>query len=88
MSQMTVEMQQESASRVPGFRQKISRPSWSGFTSLSILNALRGGNTSPSSNGASDRELQTLASPLGRLTPDDVRWDVINTAGSGRRYRI
>jgi hypothetical protein len=39
-------------------------------------------------DGASDRELQRLAGPLGRLDVEDVRWDVIGAAHSGRRHRI
>jgi hypothetical protein len=38
-------------------------------------------------DGASDRELHLLAGPLGRLQVEDVRWDLIGAAHSGKRHR-
>jgi hypothetical protein len=55
---------------------------------LSIGKLLRPIETTSVSDGASDGELLGQIGPLGRLNAEDVRWDVMGAANSGRRYRI
>jgi hypothetical protein len=82
----------------PGQSQEASMPAANGewgltrqarrLAQLSMSKLLRPIDTPPASDGASDGELLRQISPLGRLKAEDVRWDVMGAASSGRRYRI
>ena len=94
MSQLTFNIQRPdggnktATSRKFGLDWDFSRSVWNALTSLSIVKALRDNSTPAASDGASDLELEKLAGPLGRLGPEDVRWDLIGTSCGGRRHRI
>ncbi len=61
-------------------RQRLAR--------LTISNLRHHSENPPASDGATDQELVRLTGPLGRLGAEDVRWDLIGSAHTGRRHRI
>jgi hypothetical protein len=72
----------------PAGRWQRIQPARRRLARLSIGKLLRAVDSPAASKGATDHELVRLIGPLGHLKAEDVRWDMIGAAHTGRRYRI